>query len=304
MLTSDPVQFLQAATNAAADFSSATANAVLLVTDRGFSVAPETAVDNLYLNLDDPASAATAWQQQCDLAQLLRDLELPTVQFSPQPDTGDSIFPNNSFATAQKTLITGAMRYPGRQRETVHPGIRRFFTETLGYSVVDLAGGQGIAELTGALVIDHARQLGFCGLSERANLEGAAAMHEAFGLTATFTFPLQASEYHTNVVLSVLAGRAVVSFAPQPHYDGLREVLTALYGDQVCYLSEAEKNHFVANCLAVTAEDVVMSERARAAMSDSTLDFFQRSGFNVRSVDVSEIEKAGGSVRCMIAEIF
>ncbi|MFK7955336.1 MAG: arginine deiminase-related protein [Lysobacterales bacterium] len=304
MLTSDPAQFLLAAANAAADFSSATAKAVMLVTDRGFSVATETAADNHYLDLDDPASADEAWRQQCALAQLLRDLGLATVQFSPLDGAGDSIFPNNSFATGQQKLITGSMRYPGRQRETQHPGIRRFFADTLGYPTVDLAPGPGTAELTGALVIDHARQLGFCGLSERADPEGAAAMHEAFGLRATFTFALPSSEYHTNVVLSVLAGKGVVSFAPQPHYAGLRQVLDGLYGDGVCYIGEAEKNQFVANCLAVTPQAVVMSDRARRAMSASTLDFFQRSGFNVHSVDVSELEKAGGSVRCMIAEIF
>jgi hypothetical protein len=64
--------------------------------------------------------------------------------------------------------------------------------------------------LTGALVIDRARGLGYCGLSERCDAEGARLMHEAFGLRATLLFDLAPGEYHTNVVLAVLAGRAAV----------------------------------------------------------------------------------------------
>src|SRR3546814_2739125 len=76
--------------------------------------------------------------------------------------------------------------------------------------VVDLRCGPGVAELTGSLVIDRARGLGFCGLSARCDTTGAAAMHAAFGLRATLLFDLAAGEYHTNVLLSVLAGRALV----------------------------------------------------------------------------------------------
>src|SRR6185503_10237045 len=95
------------------------------------------------------------------------------------------------------------------------------------------------AELTGPLVIDRARGIGFCGLSERCNLDGARAMHEAFGLTHTFVFDLAPGEYHTNVVLAVLAGRAVVlhekSFA-KPEDAG---AIAALYGPHVVWLDDA-----------------------------------------------------------------
>src|SRR3546814_13537431 len=58
--------------------------------------------------------------------------------------------------------------------------------------VVDLRCGPGVAELTGSLVIDRARGLGFCGLSARCDTTGAAAMHAAFGLRATLLFDLAA----------------------------------------------------------------------------------------------------------------
>ncbi|MEM9182806.1 MAG: arginine deiminase-related protein [Pseudomonadota bacterium] len=304
MLTESPSEFLDCALKAPVDYSAATAAAAFLVADPNFSVATETADDNQYLDLDEPARSEEAWLQQCKLAQTLRDLGLPTVSFSPLAGAGDSVFPNNAFATNQRRLITGAMHYPGRQRETTHPGIRQFFCQTLGYELVELDRAQCTAELTGSLIIDHARRVGFCGLSERADAAGAAVMHEAFGLRATFLFALEPQEYHTNVVLSVLAGRGAIAYAPEASQQSLREVLDALYGAQVHYLTEAEKNHFAANCLAVTSGDVVMSKRAAEALSEASAAWFRQADFTVTGVDVSELERAGGSVRCMIGEIF
>lgn len=304
MLTTSPDQFLDVARLLPLDYARATAKAVMVVADRNFSVAADTAADNQYLDLSQAADSARAWQQQCDLAQSLRDLGLAVVSFSPLEGAGDSVFPNNAFAAANGQLISGAMRYPSRQRETTHPGIKGFFRQLLGYTELNLAEGDGVAELTGSMIIDHARNVGFCGLSERADEAGAAAMHKAFGLSATLVFGLEAKEYHTNVLLSILAGRAAVACAPEPHYAGLRETLVGLYGDQVRFLTEQEKTGFVANCLAVTAEDVVMSATAVKSLAPETVDFFLAAGFNVHGVEVSELEKAGGSVRCMIAEIF
>ena len=47
-----------------------------------------------------------------------------------------------------------------------------------------------VAELTGSLIIDRARGVGYCGLSERCDMAGARAMHQAFDLRLTFCFEL------------------------------------------------------------------------------------------------------------------
>src|SRR3546814_11395097 len=102
------------------------------------------------------------------------------------------------------------MRHPVRRREAARDDIRAFFRDVLGYAETDLSGQPHPCELTGALVIDRARGLGFCGLSERCDEAGARLMHDAFGLRATLLFDLAPGEYHTNVVLAVLSGRAAL----------------------------------------------------------------------------------------------
>ena len=113
-------------------------------------------------------------------------------------------------APAAGRYVVGRMRHPVRQREATRADIRGFFGGVLDYAEIDLSTQPHPCELTGALVIDRARGLGFCGLSERCDEDGARLMHEAFGLRATLLFDLAPGEYHTNVVLAVLAGRAAL----------------------------------------------------------------------------------------------
>jgi hypothetical protein len=69
-------------------------------------------------------------------------------------------------------------------------------------------------------------------------------------------------------------------------------------------LSDEEKANFVGNCIALAPDTVFMSARADAALSEANRTILRNAGFTVRSVDLSEIEKAGGSLRCCVAEIF
>ena len=110
---------------------------------------------------------------------------LPTFTFPGRADTPDAIFPNNVFATARGRLILGHMRHPVRQAEAQREDIRSFFRDLLGYEELDLATQPGVCELTGSLVIDHRRRIGYCGLGERCDEAGARAMHAAFGLRAS-----------------------------------------------------------------------------------------------------------------------
>ncbi|HET6492707.1 MAG TPA: arginine deiminase-related protein [Burkholderiales bacterium] len=184
----------------------ATARAAFLVAPAAKELAAESARDNRYMQMDAPFDTQRALVQHAALAQAL-GADVPVITFPGDPATPDGMFPNNVFATAPGRLIVGRMRHRVRQRETARADIRGFFHDVMRYEEVDLSqGDHGVAELTGALVIDHARGIGYCGLSERCDMAGARAMHEAFGLRLTFCFELAEGEYHTNVVLASLGG--------------------------------------------------------------------------------------------------
>jgi hypothetical protein len=302
MLTRDIASFFRYATSCQAQYASH-AKAVYLVTPEGFSLSPESAQDNVYMAMQSSVKSDLAMRQHQHLAHVLSHY-LPVITFPGRMETPDAVFPNNVFATASNRLILGHMKHAVRQAEADRADITSFFTKVLGYECVNLRMQPGICELTGSLIIDHSRNIGFCGLSERCDEIGAQAMMDAFGLKACLLFELAKGEYHTNVVLSILAGRAVV-IAPSGFADAaVSDAITQFYSPHALVLSPAEKNAFAANVIALSARDVWMSQTAANHLSAFHRDALDAAGFAMKAVELSEIEKAGGSLRCCVGEIF
>ena len=303
MLTRDPAAFLDLARRCAPDFGPATAKAAFLVAPDGFGRATESASDNRYMADAGAFDAVRASAQHRELQRAL-STELPVICFAGDPATPDAVFPNNVFATAPGRSIVGRMRHPVRQREAARYDIRRFFVESLGREEIDLSAQPHACELTGALAIDRARGLGYCGLSERCDAVGARLMHDAFGLRATLMFDLAPGEYHTNVVLAVLAGRAALicadGFADPPVVDAI----ASIYAPHAIRLSAAERAAFAGNAIALSPDTVWMSATAAQALSPGSRGALADAGFAVRSAALDAIEAAGGSLRCCVGEIY
>ena len=281
----------------------ATARAAFLVAPQGFSLAAESATDNRYMRMEQRTDALRALAQHAELASALRAC-VPTVVFPGDAHTPDAVFPNNVFASAPGRLIVGAMRHAVRRREAARADIRAFFTDLLHCELVDLSATPCVAELTGALVIDRARGIGYCGLSERCDMSGARAMHEAFGLKLTFCFALAAGEYHSNVLLAVLASRALL-IAPDGFADAsAAEAIASVYAPCVLRLDAAQKAAFAGNAIALSPRRVWLSARGAGSLRDEQREALAHWGFELRAVALDEIEKAGGSLRCCVAEIF
>lgn len=276
---------------------------VFMVEPVDFQLLAESAIDNRYMNLSNRVDTDRAMEQYINLVSVIRECGVPVKSFAGDPATPDDIFPNNVFATIPGRLIIGHMLHPSRQLEATRQDIRRHFTSG-GYSEVDLAVEDCIAELTGVLVIDRARRIGYCGMSSRVDEAGVRAMHRAFDLRCTLQFDLQDSEYHTNVVLSVLASRASVVHADSIQGAGLSRVLATVYHGRVLHLDQAEKDAFAGNCIALTNRDLFMSQKAADSLRISSRSLLESWGFRLHACPLDEIEKAGGSLRCMVAEIF
>lgn len=305
MIVTSPDAFLEAfATLSPLPGAQATARAAFLLAPAEFALAAESASDNRYMDLERDVDPLRALAQHAALAQALR-ADCPVITFPGDASTPDAVFPNNVFATAPGRLIVGRMRHAVRQREAGRRDVRDFFTQAIGYREIDLSGRTDcVAELTGSLVIDHARGVGYCGLSERCDEAGAHAMHEAFGLRLTFCFALAAGEYHTNVVLALLAGRAVIA-APDGFADAVvPRAIAAAYGGRAVWLTPAQKQAFAGNAIALADERVWMSAAAAAALTEEQRQALAGYGFRIGAVELDEIEKAGGSLRCCVAEIF
>lgn len=303
IITRDIARFLQHAQATKPDFGPATARAAFLVAPDGFCLADESATDNRYMAQAQAFDAAGASDQHRLLHRKLSGV-LPTVCFCGDPETPDAVFPNNVFATTAGRYVVARMRHPVRQQEATRRDIRGFFADLLGYAEVDLSMQPEICELTGAVVIDRARGLGFAGLSERCTEEGARLMHEALGLRATLMFDLAEGEYHTNVVLAVLAGRAAL-VCPHGFADAnVVDAIDALYAPHAVRLSDSEHAAFAGNAIALSGQQVWMSQGAAQSLTGNSRKALEDAGFEVAAVELDAIEAAGGSLRCCVGEIY
>lgn len=304
MMIKDPAGFLDAFRVLPSNWGPTTMRAAMLVNPIGFQVNIESAIDNRYMSSGCDIDSERARAQHLAVVEKLMELSVPVLVFPGRSGLPDGIYPNNVFATVPGALVVGSMRHPTRRRETEREDVRSFFSEVLRYELRDLSASDCVAELTGPLVVDRSRGVGLCGLTERADEVGCHAMHRQFGLELTLCFELDPSEYHTNIVLAILAGRACVIHSPSFLNPDVVGCIQSAYGDHVIVLSDEEKARFAGNCIAVTELDVLMSETAFRALRDDTRRGFERAGFRVHHVAVDELEKGGGSLRCLIAEIF
>jgi hypothetical protein len=303
MITRATDEFFALARALDTDFGPACANAVFMVSPVGFSLAEQSALDNRYMQMHQVADAELAMAEHQTL-QLAIQPYCPVICFAGDARMPDAVFPNNVFATTAGKSIIGHMRHPVRQREALRMDIRQFFTNVLSYQEIDLSHQAGICELTGSMVIDRARGLGFCGLSERCDAEGAAAMHKAFGLRATLLFDLADGEYHSNVVLSILASRALI-IAPSGFANSkVANAIADFYRPAVIELCALQKAEFAANCISLNQHVVFMSERAERSLHASQLALLNATEFSIVSVAMPTLEMAGGSLRCCVGEIF
>jgi hypothetical protein len=304
------------------------ADAVLMVRPQAFGFNAETAASNTFQQppksgSGDANAAACAEFEQ--LAQALRSegVTVCTVDDSATPAKPDAVFPNNWLSLhADGTLVLYPMAAANRRAERRQEAIDAAIA-AVGFRLrhlIDLTYYEHegkFLEGTGSLVLDHCEQVAYACLSPRTHPEVLADWSQALGYElVTFSaanaggVPL----YHTNVLMSIGARAVVVGSEAIAAADRAR-VLARLEasGREIIEIGQTEIGEFAGNMLELSTWDealgdarvLVMSARARGALKPDT--FARLSGCTdaVLAVPVPTIETlGGGSVRCMLAEVF
>jgi hypothetical protein len=254
------------------------------------------------------------------LVQALESTGIRVVVFddTPEPHTPDAIFPNNwvSFH-ADGTAVLYPMEASNRRTER-----RRDIIESLaddhGFvvrNVVDLTHHEKdghFLEGTGSMVLDRTNRIAYACLSSRTHLDalGEFAQRLDYEVLAFDAVDQHgAAIYHTNVLMNVGEKIAVVCDEAIPREQQRKAVLESLAatGHDVLRLTFAQLNAFAGNMLELRSSDgqrvTAMSDQARRALTGDQLAKFAQNG-GILSAPIDTIEcSAGGSVRCMLAEI-
>jgi hypothetical protein len=302
------------------------AGAVLMIRPAAFDYNPETALTN---KMQRPGSETdSAARAKSEFDGLVRALQSEGITVCAVPDTAeppkpDAVFPNNWVSFHQDgTVILYPMQAETRRRERRREIIDAVVSE-LGFKVsrlLDLTHHETegrFLEGTGSLILDHVNRVAYASLSPRTHPKVIEEWSREMGYEpCVFEACDRAGVplYHTNVLMCVGARVAVIGIgAVAPGDRGrLLERLRA-GGREVVEIGLDEIDGFAGNMLELATWDealgdsrvLVMSEAARQRLSADNFRRLSACTDAVLAVPVPTIEKlGGGSVRCMIAEVF
>ena len=304
------------------------AEAVLMVRPASFGYNPETATTNRLQR--PPASAVDgertrARQEHEGLAAALESegVSVCVVEDTAAPPKPDAVFPNNWVSFHEDgTVVLYPMQAESRRRERRQEVIEAV-AERLGFAVartVDLTSHEAegrFLEGTGSLVLDHLERTAYACVSARTDPVVVEEWCRELGYEPMVFSAVDRAGvalYHTNVMLCIGEKAAVVgAHAIVPADRG--RVLERLRGTgrEVIEIGHAEIERFAGNMLELGSWDealgdcrvLVMSDAARHALSPDAYARLSACTDEVLTVPVPTIERlGGGSVRCMLAEVF
>ena len=295
------------------------AHSVLMVRPAQFGFNAETSNSNSFQNKMEFESVSEVALKEFDgVVEQLRNVGIDVlVSQSDDLLAPDCIFPNNCFSThEQNKLFIYPMMAANRQRERN------------GNMLVDLTNNFEVNEIqdyskyeekflylegTGSIVFDHLQKIAFAIRSPRTDEVVFIAVCYALNYTPFFFTCMDAYQqpiYHTNVIMNM--GLGYVLYYEDGIIDSLeKSKLLQFFKEgnlEAISISWNQVQHFCGNMLQLqNKEGKLFTICSTSAYQNLTIEqkglISKRSNFLV--VDIPMIEKiGGGSIRCMLAEVF
>ncbi len=304
-----------------------------MIEPQAFGYNPDTARTNTFQRPQGEGagragSAAARAQALAEFARLRQALESEGVEVCAVKDTAepvkpDAVFVNNWLSFHEDgTLVLYPMesttRRPERRQEVIEAVIERLHFKVAHLLDLTHFEGEGMfLEGTGSLVLDHAERVAYACASPRTH---PALVAEWARELRYEPLVFQAGDragvplYHTNVLMCIgerfcVVGTEAIAAADRERVLGRLRAS----GRETLEIGQAEIAQFAGNMLELGTWDealgdsrvLVMSEAARRSLSPEEYARLSGSTDAVLAVPIPTIEKlGGGSVRCMLAEVF
>ncbi|MER2999014.1 citrulline utilization hydrolase CtlX [Pontibacter populi] len=303
-----------------------TTDTILMIEPTNFGYNPLAAETNKFqkqaegLTLEEVQERALQeFRQKVEQLQEV-GVEVNVIRDLDNSSTPDSIFPNNWFSTHQSGQLVTYPMAPANRRQERRQDIIDFLKEKYGYrdhlklEYFEELPEPKFLEGTGSMILDRKNKIAYAALSPRTELEPLQEFcdklnykpvtFKAYGPTAELI-------YHTNVMMCLGDTYAIVGLevVDAKDRDNLRQQLEST-GKEIIELTADQTHHYFAgNMLQLRNKQnetiLVMSEAAYRSLSDDQLAKLKRHNDHLLHFPIHMIEQCGGgSVRCMIAEIF
>lgn len=280
---------------------------------------PETLVDNAFQAKNHRQStneiAKQAYDQVSSVANELAKAGVEVIIFEDQgSDTPDSVFPNNWFSTHTGGHIAIYPMFAENRRQErrtdVIEYLKRYFRvqDVIDYSGLEL--DELFLEGTGAMVLDHIERIAYAAKSKRTDslvLERFCTQFNYEPMVFDAVCHDGVPVYHTNVLMCIGTEYAMAGFSmiTDPQRRGqIRERLEQS-GRKLIELTAEQIGCFCGNALELSGKHgrvLAISDTAYRALQPRQINILEES-VQLLPMDVSVIEQAGGSIRCMLAGI-
>ncbi len=298
------------------------AKKILMVRPAAFSFNTETAANNFFQNKTDLTQEQLqqkAVQEFDVMVKGLRNegIEVLVMKDTATPQKPDAIFPNNWFNTTAEGVLNifpmFAQNRRGEKRDDILQQLANNFTIDQVYDWTEYEAEAKYLEGTGSMIIDHRNKFVYACISPRTHpavVEKFAAANGYKAITFTAVDNEGREIYHTNVMMCIGEGFAL--FCPKAISDDTERIavvqLLETTGHENIYITQEQMKSFAGNILHLTNKKgelfIAMSETAFNALTQEQKERLQQYG-KLLPFNVSTIERVnGGSVRCMMAEIF
>ena len=294
-----------------------------MVRPANFGFNPQTAVNNAFQTRNkDLTSEEVATKAKEEFDQLVDKLRavgitVIVIEDTKEPIKKDAIFPNNWFTThTNGSIITYPMFAPIRRLER-REDIIKLLEDKFNYSKrIHLEFHEEdnqFLEGTGSIILDRVNRILFACKSVRTHegvlselCEGSDFEKIVFDALDESNIPI----YHTNVMMALGETFCVIcldSIKNKAQRKILQDKLMSS-GKEIIEISFQQMNAFAGNMLHLRGKGdetyLVMSQQAYDTLHDDQIKQLEKHT-NLLYSPINTIEfSGGGSVRCMIAEIF
>lgn len=302
-------------------------NTVLMIRPIAFRMNEQTAVNNYYQKVLDaltPETINAKAQEEFDhFADVLKQngVNVVVIQDTKEPDTPDSIFPNNWISFHENGDVVLYPMFAENRRLERREDVLDILEEQ-GFvieNVMDYTSAEEenmFLEGTGSMILDRANKKVYCALSPRAEEELVIQFCEDNEMLPVIFESYQTVNgerkliYHTNVMMCLGETFAVICLDSIDDKNERKNVVKQLKedGKEIIEITEEQVNNFAGNMLELTNDKgeklLIMSTQAYNILTPNQIKTLEKHARIVHSsLDIIEA-CGGGSARCMLAEVF
>ena len=303
-------------------------SSIMMIRPVAFRFNEQTAVNNYYQQVLEGVTAdqmqVQAQNEFDTFVEKLRakGVEVVVVEDTLEPNTPDSIFPNNWISFHNDGRVGLYPMCAENRRLERRDDVLTILMEQHNFvinEVIDFSHYESqdlFLEGTGSMLLDRVNKIVYAALSLRTDAKILKDFCERFDYKAVAFTSNQTvgterlAIYHTNVMMCLGEGFAVLC-ADTVDDDTERKALVdrlEATDKEIIYITEAQKHRFAGNMLQVQSKTgekfLVMSASAHQSLSPEQVKQIEKH-CQILSSSLDTIEACGGgSARCMMAEIF